>query len=520
MDYADVIDRFEPVLGMEVHVELGTATKMFCGCPTAFGAEPNTQVCPVCLGLPGSLPVVNEKAVESAIRIGLALNCTITPWGRFARKNYFYPDQPKNYQISQYDEPIATNGYLEVHLDDGSTFRVEIERAHMEEDTGKSLHVGGATGRIHGASHSLLDYNRAGVPLIEIVTKPVTGAGERAPEVARAYVTALREVLKSLDVSDVKMEQGSLRCDANVSLMAKGATEFGTRTETKNVNSLKSVEVAVRYEMRRQAAILADGGTILMETRHFHETDGSTSAGRIKESAEDYRYFPEPDLEPVAPDAAWVEELRGTIPEYPWLRRARIQADWGLSGEVFRDLINAGALDPIIATVDAGATPDAARSWWVAYLTEKAKERDVALEDLPITPAQVAEVIALVDDKTINNKVAKQVVDIVLDGEASPPGAARSGGEESHAVEARFGSEGSVRAIVEAKGLGMVSDDSALQTEVDKALAANPDIAEKIRSGKVQAAGKVVGDVMKATRGQADAARVRELVLAACGVEG
>ncbi|MEV6097915.1 Asp-tRNA(Asn)/Glu-tRNA(Gln) amidotransferase subunit GatB [Nocardia sp. NPDC051981] len=496
MDYSDVIDRYEPVLGMEVHVELGTATKMFCGCPTVFGAEPNTQVCPVCLGLPGSLPVVNEKAVESAIRIGLALNCSITPWGRFARKNYFYPDQPKNYQISQYDEPIATNGHLDVVLDDGSTFRVEIERAHMEEDTGKSLHVGGATGRIHGASHSLLDYNRAGVPLIEIVTKPIEGAGERAPEVARAYVTALREVLKSLAVSDVKMEQGSLRCDANVSLMPKGAKEFGTRTETKNVNSLKSVEVAVRFEMRRQGAVLAAGGSVLMETRHFHETDGTTSPGRIKETAEDYRYFPEPDLEPIAPDAAWVEELRGTIPEYPWLRRARIQSDWGLSAEVFRDLVNAGALDLIIATVDAGASVDAARSWWVAYLTEKAKEREVALEDLPITPKQVAEVAGLVEAKTINNKVAKQVVDFVLAGEGEPA------------------------QIVEAKGLGMVSDDSALQAEVEKALAASPDIAEKIRSGKVQAAGKVVGDVMKATRGQADAARVRELVLAACGVEG
>ncbi|MGQ4596721.1 Asp-tRNA(Asn)/Glu-tRNA(Gln) amidotransferase subunit GatB [Nocardia sp. R6R-6] len=492
MDYSDVLARFEPVLGMEVHVELSTATKMFCGCPTEFGAQPNTQVCPVCLGLPGSLPVVNQQAVESAIRIGLALNCAITPWGRFARKNYFYPDQPKNYQISQYDEPIATNGHLEVLLDDGSTFRVEIERAHMEEDTGKSVHVGGATGRIHGASHSLLDYNRAGVPLIEIVTKPITGAGERAPEVARAYVTALRDLLKSLDVSDVKMEQGSLRCDANVSLMPIGASEFGTRTETKNVNSLRSVEVAVRFEMRRQAAVLAGGGTIVQETRHFHETDGTTSPGRRKETAEDYRYFPEPDLEPVAPAAEWVEQLRGTIPEYPWLRRARIQSEWGLSHEVMRDLVNAGALDLIIATVDAGAPANEARSWWVAYLTEKAKEREVSLDELPITPGQVAEVIKLVDAKTINNKVAKQVVDYVLDGEGDPA------------------------QIVEAKGLGMVSDDSALQAEVAKALAANPDIAEKIRSGKVQAAGKIVGDVMKATRGQADAARVRELVLAAC----
>jgi aspartyl-tRNA(Asn)/glutamyl-tRNA(Gln) amidotransferase subunit B len=493
MDYADVLARFEPVLGMEVHVELGTATKMFCGCPTEFGAEPNTQVCPTCLGLPGSLPVVNEAAVESAIRIGLALNCSITPWGRFARKNYFYPDQPKNYQISQYDEPIATNGYLDVPLDDGGTFRVQIERAHMEEDTGKSLHVGGATGRIHGASHSLLDYNRAGVPLIEIVTKPITGAGERAPEVARAYVTALRDLLAALRVSDVKMEQGSLRCDANVSLMPVGATVFGTRTETKNVNSLRSVEVAVRYEMRRQAAVLTSGGEVIQETRHFQEADGTTSPGRRKETAEDYRYFPEPDLEPIAPDPALVERLRGTLPELPWLRRARIQTDWGLSDEVMRDLINAGALDLIIATVDAGAPPAQARSWWVAYLTEKANEQQVELAALAITPAQVAGVIALVEAKTVNNKVAKQVVDYVLAGEGEPD------------------------VIVAARGLGMVSDEGALKAEVDKALAANPDIAEKIRGGKLAAAGKLVGDVMKATKGQADAARVRELVLEACG---
>ncbi|CPW44116.1 Aspartyl/glutamyl-tRNA amidotransferase%2C B subunit (GatB) [Mycobacteroides abscessus] len=284
LDYDDVLTRYEPVLGMEVHVELSTATKMFCGCPTTFGAEPNTQICPVCLGLPGSLPVVNEKAVESAIRIGLALNCEIAPWGRFARKNYFYPDQPKNYQISQYDEPIAFNGYLDVPLEDGTTWRVHIERAHMEEDTGKLTHIGSETGRISGATESLLDYNRAGVPLVEIVTKPIEGTGERAPEIARAYVTALRDLLRALDVSDVRMDHGSMRCDANVSLMPTGAGEFGTRTETKNVNSLKSVEVAVRYEMRRQAAVLDAGEDVIQETRHFLEQDGSTSAGRRKET--------------------------------------------------------------------------------------------------------------------------------------------------------------------------------------------------------------------------------------------
>src|SRR6187401_3605756 len=259
LDYADVLTKYEPVLGMEVHVEHGTTTKMFCGCATEFGAEPNTQVCPVCLGLPGALPVVNAAAVESAIRIGLALNCSIAPWGRFARKNYFYPDQPKNYQISQYDEPIAIDGYLDVPLDDGTTWRIEIERAHMEEDTGKLTHLGSDTGRISGATTSLADFNRAGVPLIEIVTRPIEGTGERAPEIARAYVTALRDLLRGLDVSDVRMDQGSMRCDANLSLKPKGASEFGTRTETKNVNSLKSVEVAVRYEMRRQAAVLQAG---------------------------------------------------------------------------------------------------------------------------------------------------------------------------------------------------------------------------------------------------------------------
>ncbi len=490
--FDDVIDRFDPVLGMEVHVELGTATKMFCGCPTAFGAEPNTQVCPVCIGLPGALPVANGAAVESAIRIGLALHCSIRPECNFARKNYFYPDQPKNYQISQYDEPIAYDGYLDVVLDDGTTWRVEVERAHMEEDTGKSLHVGGATGRIHGASHSLLDYNRAGVPLVEIVTRPITGAGERAPEVARAYVTALRDLLASLGVSDVRMDQGSLRCDANVSLMAKDAVEFGTRTETKNVNSLKSVEIAVRYEMRRQAAVLETGGEVIQETRHFHESDGSTSAGRRKETAEDYRYFPEPDLAPVHAAAELVERLRGELPELPWLRRARIQAEWGVSDEVMRDLVNLGAIDLVIATAAAGASPDAARGWWVSFLAQQANSRGVELTTLSISPTQVAEIIALVDAGKLTTKLAQQVAVGVLDGEGAPA------------------------EIVAARGLEVVRDDSALQAAVDEALANNPDIAEKVRGGKVAAAGKIVGDVMKATRGKADPARVKELVLAAC----
>ena len=314
MDYDEAMERFDVVLGLEVHVELGTASKMWCGCSTEFGGEPNTHTCPVCLGLPGSLPVVNREAVESAIRIGLSLGCEIAQWCRFARKQYFYPDMPKNYQISQYDEPIAFDGRVELEVD-GARYEVPIERAHMEEDAGKSLHVGGATGRIQGSDHSLMDYNRAGVPLVEIVTRPVLGTGTRGPEVARAYMAHLRDMVRALGVSQGRMEQGQLRCDANVSLMPKGSTELGTRTETKNVNSLRSVEAALRYEIRRQGAVLAGGGRVKQETRMWNEAGGFTTAGRSKEQAEDYRYFPEPDLVPVAPSREWVEQLRATLPE-------------------------------------------------------------------------------------------------------------------------------------------------------------------------------------------------------------
>ncbi|MCD2190357.1 Asp-tRNA(Asn)/Glu-tRNA(Gln) amidotransferase subunit GatB [Actinomycetospora soli] len=485
----EVCERFDPVMGLEVHVELNTATKMFCGCRNEFGAEPNTNVCPVCLGLPGSLPRVNARAVEGAVKIGLALNCQVRERSGFARKNYFYPDMPKNFQISQYDDPIVFDGYLDVPLDDGSTWRVEIERAHMEEDTGKSLHMGGATGRIHGASYSLLDYNRAGVPLIEIVTKPILGAGVRAPEIARAYVSALRDVIQGLGVSDVRMDQGSMRCDANVSLMPTGTTEFGTRTETKNVNSLRSVERAVRYEMGRHAGVLLSGGSITQETRHFDEQSGTTSAGRPKETFADYRFFPEPDLVPIEPSAAWVEELRAGLPERPWERRARIQTEWGLSDEELRDLVNAGVLDLVADTVEAGAPAESARSWWVSYLTQQANTAGVEPADLAITPADVARVIALVAEGTLTNKLARQVVDGVLAGEGTPDD------------------------VVAGRGLAVVSDDSALTAAVDEALAAQPAIAEKIRAGKTKAAGAIVGAVMKATRGQADAARVQSLVL-------
>ncbi|MFJ5591704.1 Asp-tRNA(Asn)/Glu-tRNA(Gln) amidotransferase subunit GatB [Streptomyces noursei] len=494
--YEDALATYDPVMGLEVHVELGTHTKMFCGCATTLGAEPNSQTCPTCLGLPGSLPVVNATGVESAIKIGLALNCTIAEWCRFARKNYFYPDMPKNFQTSQYDEPIAFDGYLDVQLEDGEVFRVQIERAHMEEDTGKSTHIGGATGRIHGAQHSLLDYNRAGIPLIEIVTKPIEGAGERAPEVAKAYVAELRELIKALGVSEARMEMGQMRCDVNLSLRPLGTEKFGTRSETKNVNSLRSVERAARYEIQRHAAVLSAGGTIIQETRHFHEDDGSTTSGRVKEEAEDYRYFPEPDLVPVAPAREWVEELRATLPELPRVRRNRLREEWGVSALDMQSILNAGAVDLIVATTDAGADAASARKWWMGELARRANEDGVELGALPITAEQVARVAALVAEGSLNDKLARQAIEGVLAGEGDPD------------------------AVVEKRGLKVVSDEGALGTAVDEAIAANAAIADKIRGGKVAAAGALVGAVMKATRGQADAARVRELILEKLGVEG
>ncbi|MHB0928085.1 MAG: Asp-tRNA(Asn)/Glu-tRNA(Gln) amidotransferase subunit GatB [Candidatus Nanopelagicales bacterium] len=497
MDFDEALERFDPVLGLEVHVELSTNTKMFCSCSTTFGGEPNTQVCPVCLGLPGALPVVNEKGVEAAIRIGLALNCEIAEWCRFARKNYFYPDMPKNFQTSQYDEPIAFNGYLDVAVptDEGvMPFRVLIERAHMEEDTGKALHQGGATGRIHGADYSLLDYNRAGIPLIEIVTKPIVGAGRYAPEVAKAYVAALRELVKSLDVSDVRMDQGSLRCDVNLSLRPTPQDRFGTRTETKNVNSLRSVERAVRYEVQRQAVILTDGGKIIQETRHWHEDTGLTTAGRVKEEAEDYRYFPEPDLVPIAPSREWVEQLRASLPENPALRRARLQAEWGITDHDMASVVNAEALDLVEATIAAGADQAAARKWWLGELSRVANERGLGLEELAITPAHLARIEALIADGALNDKLARSVIEGVLAG------------------------EGEVDAVIAGRGLALVSDDGPLLAAIDAALQAQPDVAEKIAAGKLAAAGAVVGAVMKATRGQADAAKVRRLLFERLGV--
>ena len=496
LTYEDVIAKYEPTLGLEVHVELNTNSKMFCSCATTFGAQPNTQTCPVCLALPGALPVVNEKAIESTIKIGLALNCSIAPFSRFARKNYFYPDMPKNFQISQYDEPICVDGYVDVEIDTDEgpkQFRVEIERVHMEEDTGKSLHVGGATGRIHGAEYSLLDYNRAGIPLVEIVTKMVPNTGKYAPEVARAYVAELRDILRGLGVSDVKMEQGSLRCDANVSLSPNGSGILGTRSETKNVNSLRSVERAVRGEMIRHAELLNDGKKVKQETRHFQEDTGLTRSGRSKEQAEDYRYFPEPDLIPVAPDAAWIEKLRATLPERPSIRRKRLKDEWGVPDKEMEAMINADVLDIVEATVLLGSDPTKARTWWLGEISRIANEKEVALTDLTIKPSDVADVVSLIALGELTDKLARQVIEGIIGG------------------------EGNAAEVVSKRGIKVVNDDGALMAAIEKICAEQADTAEKVRGGHLPAAGALIGAVMKETKGQADAARVRELLLGHLG---
>ena len=489
MKFADAVKKYDPVIGLEVHVELSTQTKLFCPAEVHFGGEPNSQLTPVSLGLPGSLPVVNRTAIDYAVKLGLALHCNIAEWSQFARKNYFYPDMPRDYQISQYDKPLNGEGYLDVELEDGDIFRVPVERAHVEDDAGKNTHVGGADGRIEGADHSLVDYNRAGVPLVEIVTKPITGTGGRAAEVAGAYVRTIRDIVRALNISHARMEQGNMRADVNVSLRPSPEAPLGTRSETKNVNSFRGIEKTIIYEIRRQAAILDDGGAILQETRHWDEASQATAGGRVKTDADDYRYFPDPDLVMVHVTKEHIDELASQMPEMPRERRNRLQGEWGFSDLEMRDVVNADALDLIEATIAAGATAGGARKWWLGEISRAANERETLLEDMPITPADVARVEKLVGEGRLNDKLAKQTVAGVLAGEGTPDEVVRKHGYE------------------------VVSDDGALEAEVDKALAADPDIAAKLKAGNMKPMGAIIGAVMKATRGQADAKAVSAIVM-------
>ncbi|HYG72031.1 MAG TPA: Asp-tRNA(Asn)/Glu-tRNA(Gln) amidotransferase subunit GatB [Actinomycetota bacterium] len=476
---------YESVIGLECHVELSTATKMFCGCRNAFGAPPNSNVCPVCLGLPGSLPVPNEAAIAAIVRIGLALECAIAPDSLFHRKNYFYPDMPKDFQISQYDLPICVGGHLDIEVD-GRARTIGITRVHMEEDTGKTTHVG-ATGRIGSADHALVDYNRAGVPLVECVSEPDL----RTPEEARAYLTELRATLQALAVSDVRMEEGSLRCDANISTRRIGETTFGTKVEIKNLNSIRSLERALRFEEERQRTMLDRGETITQETRHFDEERGSTHTLRSKEEAFDYRYFPEPDLPPLAPDGAWVAAIRDGLPELPAAKRARFATEFGIREEVARILTGSMATSRFYEeTVALGADPKASANWItqdVAALANKARVDD--LDATALTPGHVAQLIALVADGTVSQSAAKQALEEVFETGDAPA------------------------EVIERRGLRQVTDTSALEAWVDEAIAENASAVEQYRSGKEGALNAVLGAVMKRSRGSANAQAVREVLV-------
>ncbi len=468
-------EEFETVIGLECHVELATATKMFCGCANEFGAPPNTNVCPICLGHPGTLPVPNRRAIEYTIAIGLALGCEITPRSLFHRKNYFYPDMPKNFQISQYDLPLCVNGHLDIQVD-GQTRRVGITRVHLEEDTGKTAHAG-ATGRIAEADYALEDYNRAGVPLVEVVSEP----DMRSAEEARAYLTELRATLEALGVSDVRMEEGSLRCDANVSVRPAGSADLGTKVEIKNLNSIRSLYRAVRFEEERQRTAMANGEPLVQETRHWDENRGITSPLRSKEFAFDYRYFPEPDLSPLEPDPEWIEQLRAGLPELPAARRRRLVEEHGLEP---RQASQVGAsrewADFFERTVDLGADPKAVANWITGDLAGLLNEHHVALADSMVGPQHVADVVRLFAAGQISSAGAKS------------------------ALAVAFESGDPIEKIVEDRGLRQVSDTAALDAVIDEAIAENPGPVEQFRKGKEGAINALVGHVMKKTRGSAN----------------
>jgi aspartyl-tRNA(Asn)/glutamyl-tRNA(Gln) amidotransferase subunit B len=470
---------YEAVIGLECHVELNTRTKMFCSCAVEFGAEPNTHTCPVCLGHPGSLPVPNAEAIARIVKIGLALGSEIAPHSLFHRKNYFYPDMPKNYQISQYDLPICVGGHLDVDLPDGTTSRVGITRVHMEEDTGKTTH-GSESGRIHDASHALVDFNRAGVPLVECVSEP----DMRTPEEAGAYLRELRATLETLDVSDVRMEEGSLRCDANISLRPEGSDAFGTKVEIKNMNSVRSLERALAYEIERQTAALDAGESVVQETRHWDEDAGATKSMRSKEEAFDYRYFPEPDIPALEPDTGWIEEIRTSLPELPRVRRERYLG-LGLKQDTARVLVgDRGSITLFEGALARGADPVATSNW---VTQDVAALRNTA-GDGELTAEHVADVVALVADGTVSNAGGKQAL------------------EEAHASGARIAD------IVERKGLRQVSDTGELGAWADEVIAENPDAVEKFRSGKEGVIGFLVGQLMRKAGGAANPKVAQELL--------
>jgi aspartyl-tRNA(Asn)/glutamyl-tRNA(Gln) amidotransferase subunit B len=477
-------EMYETTVGLEIHVELSTNSKMFCACPVDFGGDPNTRVCPVCLGMPGSLPVPNQMAIEYTMKIAAALNCDIARFHEFHRKNYFYPDMPKNYQISQYDHPIGVKGYVEISGDFGNK-RVGINRVHLEEDTGKSTHIGGS-GRIADSDHSLVDFNRAGTPLVEIVSEPDIGSAEEA----RAFVTELRAILESLDVSDVRMEEGSMRVDANISTRLTGASEYGAKVEVKNMNSIRSVGRALEYEEKRQRKALDSGETLVQETRHFDEKSGSTSSLRTKEFAFDYRYFPEPDMVPFEPDEAWIERVRGSLPELPAAKRARFAETYGLSDKEILTLTTtsttAGWFEEAVAAY--GGEAKKVSNWILADLYGLLNEAGQELADGKIAPGQLAAMVKLVDEGTISGKQAKEVITVMFETGDDPA------------------------KIVEERGLKQVSDTGAIEAFVDEVIAENPDAVEKIREGKDGTIGFLVGQVMKKSRGQANPAMVNDLL--------
>jgi aspartyl-tRNA(Asn)/glutamyl-tRNA(Gln) amidotransferase subunit B len=479
--------RYETVIGIETHCELSTTTKMFCACPAAFGAEPNTQTCPVCLGEPGSLPVVNARAVEYAARIGVALHCRIAERSLFHRKNYFYPDMPKNYQISQYDEPLCVGGWLDVDVD-GESRRIGITRVHLEEDTGKTLHVG-ATGRIHGADYSLVDYNRAGIPLVEIVSEPDL----RSADEARAYAEELRALLLALGVSDAKLEEGSMRFDVNVSIRPVGHADYGVKVELKNLNSLRSLHRAVDYEAERQRRVLAGGGKLVQETRHWDEGAGRTEAMRSKEYATDYRYFPEPDLVPIQATADWVEGLRADLPELPAERRARLAETTGLPAKEVGWLVRDPEVLAYFQAVSQGRDPKVAAGWVMGELQHDLREHDLTMATNPVAPERLGELLDLLAAGTLSATAAKDVLAEMFSSEASPA------------------------TIVRRKGLAQISDTTELEAVVEQVVAANPELVEKFRGGKRGVLGALVGQVMRETRGRANPKLVNQLLERAIG---